>query len=163
MIPPFICKFDRARYSDSWLALQIPESNIEKNILEKLRWKGILAVKTDTGAKTLRGRAVGLAKRLGGSKEDLAVMNAGRTAAGVKGLPDVVGILPGGRSIMLEIKAPLWLARSPKTGKLVVKRQAGEPSDEQIDFLTRAHRQGAIVGVVWAPEDLDRILAENGL
>lgn len=61
-----------------------------------------------------------------------------------KGVPDILGVLPGGRSLMIEVKTP--------KGKL---------SEHQEAFLTRAKAEGACAFVARSVEDLMGGLKED--
>jgi hypothetical protein len=113
-------------------------------------------VPVDAGAKKLRGRAVGALRRAGVARPEAAL--AGATGAGIAGLADVVGTLKGGRSVYVEVKAPAWLGPSRRTGRMVQKRAAGEPTPEQLAFLLDAVRKGAVAGVAWSMRDVVELL-----
>jgi hypothetical protein len=155
---PFRHEFDRSRYALSWLQLCVPESNVEETILHSLKVRGIQAEKIDAGGRAMRGKLLQVLRRFG-----IAAPTANKIAAMVFGSAptgwlDITGVLPGGRALFIEVKAPEWLERSEKTGRLIQKRKAGTPEPEQLDFMVRMHRQGALVGICWSPDDLGDLL-----
>jgi hypothetical protein len=86
----------------------------------------------------------------------------GRAPGGEPGLPDIHGIAPGGRPLYVEVKRPAHLVPSPKTGRLIVRRAAGEPTPQQLAFLAKARSLGALAGVAWGVPDLVGILSPGG-
>lgn len=155
---PYRHKFDPLRYSRFYRLSCVSESQVQSDVVGALQIMGIPAAVVDAGAAKLRGRAIGALNRAGASRAVIQAVNKGKTGAGVAGLTDVVGCLPGGRALFLEIKAPQWLMVSPKTKKLVQKRPAGEPKPAQLSFMDTMAEAGALVGVVWALCDLTEIL-----
>lgn len=158
---PFPHEYVR-RDSTARLMLCPSEAQVQSAILDYLNHSNVVAWSVDAGAKALRGRAVGLARRLGADKGALAAMNAGRAGAASRGVPDVMGILPGGRALLLEVKQPAWMTTSKATGGLVQKKPAGLPSDAQLAFLLAAHQAGALVAVVWSVEDVKKLFPYFG-
>ena len=63
-----------------------------------------------------------------------------------KGIPDLLGVLPGGRAMLIEVKTP-----------------TGRVSPEQEDFLARAREAGAVAFVARSPRDLILGLREAGV
>ena len=57
------------------------------------------------------------------------------------GFPDLLGVLPGGRAIFIEVKS-----------------EKGKPSPAQINFLAQAIKTGAIAGVARSIEDVLQII-----
>lgn len=163
MTRPYLSEWDRNRYSLHFLLARVPEDKVQADLLEALKWRGIVALPVDAGAKDLRGRAQAMARQLGANQDQLRWINGGKSGAGIKGLADVVGVLPGGRALFIECKAPAWFAPSGKTGHLIQDRAPGKPSDAQLAFLDTMHAAGAVVGIVWGPGDLKHILAAAGL
>jgi hypothetical protein len=158
----YLDHFDRDRYPGPWLCLRPTEEDIQKATMDRLLRLGIKAWEVDAGAKTIRGRAMAALKMA--RRMDLArYVNQGQTGAASKGFVDIVGVLRGGRALLIECKRPEWLGPSPKTGKIIQVEPAGEPAPEQLAFLDTAHAQGALVGIVWSPNDLDEILARGGV
>lgn len=154
--------FDPARYSTVYLLEQVPERDVQATTLAHLRALGIPALAVDAGAAKLRGRAWGALKRAG--VQDPRGALHGQTGAGMAGLVDVVGTLPGGRALFLEIKAPQHLTMSRATaGRIIVKERAGKPTDDQLAFLDTMAAAGALVGIIWGPGDLEEILARQNL
>lgn len=144
--------------------LQCPsEDDVQATILGWLEAKGIMAWETDSGAKTLRGRAVGLAARKGASRMEIAMMNRGKTGAAKKGVSDLQGILPGGRTLLLEVKKPMWLMVSKATKGIIQRSAPGEPTTEQLKFLQEGHEHGALVAVVWSLLDVIELFRVHGL
>lgn len=54
-----------------------------------------------------------------------------------KGVPDILGVLPGGRALMIEIKRP-----------------NGKVSDAQANFVSNARDMGALAFFAWSVEDV---------
>jgi len=156
-IYPFPYLWDPTRYAEPYLMAGVTEADVQGSILEVLRVLGIPALAVDAGAKKLRGRAFGALRRAGASTLALK----GQTGAGCSGLSDIIGCIPGGRALFLEVKAPAWFTRG-KRG-LITKRAAGKPSPQQLAFLSTMHRAGAVVGVAWSSADLALIFKAAGL
>jgi hypothetical protein len=152
-----ILAFDRSRYPVDYLRAGYSEENIQPLIVARLRQLRCWVHVVDAGAKTLRGRAFGALRRAGASTVAVQYGSAGSDAT----IPDLIGIAPDGRPLFIECKRPEHLARSPKTGALVQKRPAGEPTERQVSFLLEAERRGAVAGVAWAALDCDAILAAS--
>ena len=158
---PFPCRWVRERYPVDYLLGHVSEHDVQLVTLAKLRAYGIPALAVDAGARTLRGRAIGALKRAGADAQAVAFVNNGSTGAGLAGLADVVGALPGsGRALFLELKAPEWLDPSNRReGQFIVARKPGKPTLEQLGFLNTMHHAGALVGVIWHASELDMLLA----
>ena len=148
--------FDRARYNDAYLLGCISEATVQKNALATLNLHRITALAVDAGGARLRG-AVGRALRRGGINNARQFLGKTQGACSA-GLSDILGTLPGGRALYIEVKAPEWLTRSPKTGRLIQKAAPGKPSDEQLAFLDTMAEAGALVGIIWSPDDLNELL-----
>lgn len=74
---------------------------------------------------------------------------AGRARAshiGFTGLPDITGVLPGGRALFLEVKRP---------------NNKATPQQERAMYLL--HCQGAVVSIVRSVEDAQNLLVALGL
>lgn len=130
MTYPFRHAFDATRYPPAYLRLGIREEHVQAATLAALRGRGALVFPVDSGAKLLRGRAVGALRRAGVGQPEAVLYGA--TGAGFHGLADLVGILPGGRALFVEVKAPAWLAPSRRTGRPVQpparRRRRSSPS-----------------------------------
>lgn len=63
----------------------------------------------------------------------------------MKGVSDIVGVLPGGRALFIEVKKP-----------------KGYASKFQKDFLIRASRAGALAFIARSPQDVHRELQAAG-
>jgi hypothetical protein len=151
----FITAFDRARYPTAYLLQGWPEIAVQNQALGILRQLGAFVEAVDVGAAKLRGRAVGALRRAGVCDPDRLLV--GR-AAGRKGVVDIIGCLDGGQALFIEVKKPAKYATSPATGKLIIEDKAGEPTDEQLEFLYQAHLRGAAAGIIWAPFDVHALL-----
>ncbi len=148
-----IVSFSRDRYPERYLRLGLTEKNVQTLVLARLRKHGCWVHVVDAGAAKLRGRAFGALRRAGASTAVLA------GSTGVKrGITDIVGIAGDGRPLFVEVKMPEHLAPSPKTGRLIRLEEPGEPTPEQIVFVTEARKRGAAAGFVWADTDVDEIL-----
>ena len=139
--------FDRSRYPGAYLALAHTEAQVQRDILRALRQAGVAAFTFDAGGKAMRLRA-----------------GAGGAAVGAAGLPDIVGWLPGGRALFIEVKRPECRERftvdyNPSPGVWVGKvryrilKPAGKVTDAQAAFLTRAIADGCAAGVAWSVGD----------
>jgi hypothetical protein len=148
-----IVSFSRDRYPERYLRLGLTEKNVQALVLARLRKHCCWVHVVDAGAAKLRGRAFGALRRAGASTAALA------GGTGVKrGITDIVGITGDGRPLFVEVKAPEHLAPSSKTGRLVQVEEAGEPTSQQIAFVTEAAKRGAAAGFAWADTDVDEIL-----
>jgi hypothetical protein len=148
---PFQHKWDASHYSEPFLAIRHSEADIQRMVVHVLQGYGCLTVNVDAGAKVMRGRAAGALMRAGVSAGAARGALLGRTGAASRGTPDVLGCSRYGEFIALEVKVPAHVV----DGR--VKRSAGKPSDEQLRWLSDAHRRGAIVAVVWGPTDIPRL------
>lgn len=63
----------------------------------------------------------------------------------MKGVPDISGILPGGRALFIEVKKP-----------------KGYASPHQKEFLTNASRAGALAFIARSPQDVHKAIVEAG-
>jgi hypothetical protein len=147
--------FIRDRYAEEYLLGHPTEAQVQDSALGILTALRIPALAVDAGGKRLRGD-IGRAMRRGGV-EQVGAYLAGRSGAAHAGLSDIIGTLPGGRALYIEVKQPEWL-RVSRTGRTRCERAPGKPSDEQLAFLDTMAEAGALVGVIWSPEDLDEIL-----
>lgn len=163
---PFRHAWERDRYSIPWLCTRPTEAAVQAQILGHLAREGVRAFPVDAGAKALRGRAIGALRR-GGLEAAEHFVNRGRTGAAAFGVSDIVGVLPGGRALFLEVKQPEWLApRKPNPNPKVINaaafvqtRAAGAATPAQLQFLLEMHDQGALVSVVWDLSDVLALLA----
>ncbi len=103
------------------LARQRPESQIQVAVMAYLRARGILCWPQNR------------------EKSGRGARGAGHV--GFRGLPDIGGVLPGGRAIHVEIKRP-----------------GGKPSPHQVGAIAMLRKQGALVFVASSVEE-----AEQGL
>ncbi len=164
----FSATFIRDAYSVPYLVARVKEAQVQRAVLQILAAKHIPAVSVDVGGKDIRGRAFGALKRAG--RPDLTHLIAGKTGAGIAGVVDIIGVIPGkflgprwGVPLFLEMKAPAWYSVSDKTGKLIQIRAAGKLTPQQEQFLTTMGEAGAVVGVCWSAADLKKIFSEIGL
>ncbi len=157
---PFPHTWDRARYPLPWLCTRPSEAAVQAQILGQLARLGIRAFPTDAGAKPLRGRAISAMTRGGLSRADAAHALKGRTGT-TEGVSDLIGTLPGGRSLYVEVKQPEWLEWHPQRGVATQYRSAGTPTPDQLRFLHEMHDQGALVAVAWSTDDVARLLAPH--
>lgn len=129
-------QFDHRKYSDYYLLSCISEADVQSAITDYLAAEGIPYAVVDAGAKRLRGRC-----------------GSGGGGAAPSGFPDITGVLPGGRALYIEVKAPQW-RRLNNANRAVVERSAGEPSRDQLHFLDAMHEAGALVMVAWSVEEV---------
>ena len=153
--------FDASRYPEVWLRAGLDEGRVQALLLQHLRGHGCWVWPVDVGAAALQGRAAGALRRAGVRRPEALLR--GRAPGGVAGLPDIHGIAPGGRPLYVEVKRPQHLVPSAKTGRLIQRHPAGEPTREQLAFLLEARRRGALAGVAWGPQDLAEILNPPGV
>lgn len=149
---PFPHRFDGFRYASLYLMQQVTEEMVQKNILELLHVFNVDAVAIDAGGRRQRGRMMGAAKKAG---IDLNAIQNSKTWYSIPaGFSDLEATLaPGGRSLYIEVKAPAW-----HDARNRVIRRAGQPSQEQLDFLFSKHRRGALVLVAWSLDDVQEYL-----
>lgn len=159
---PFPHQWDRVRYAVAWLCTRPSEASVQAQILGWLARAGVRAFPSDAGARPLRGRAIGALRRAGVDGEAATRALKGRTGT-AEGVSDLIGTLPGGRSLYLEVKQPAWLEWLSHRGTARQLRGAGLPTPEQLRFLLEMHDQQALVGVVWSVEDAQAILATAGV
>lgn len=145
---PFPWKFDRTRYPDIYFFSCVTEANVQADILDLLGSYRVDGVPIDAGGRRQRGRMMGAAKAAG---VDLAGVQNVKTGRAIPaGFSDIEATLaPSGRSLYIEVKAPVWLDSKRK-----IMRAAGRPSTEQLEFLLSKHRRGALVLVAWSAEDV---------
>lgn len=154
-------EWDRSRYAPTYLCARVSEAQVQKAVLEELAVKGVMALAVDAGARSLRGRARGAL--LDADRGDLlGRVMGGKVSAAAKGMPDIVGVLPGGRALFVECKAPEWTEWAWQRKDLVGRylrqvRAAGKLKPEQRAFLERAAQLGAACAVAWSPADLDQL------
>lgn len=119
------------------------EEAVQRSILAWLHAKRIPAWPQDAGGKDTRKRLYrrGIVAP-GGGLSDLP-----------EGWPDVIGILPNGRFLAIEVKRPMHL--SPEG---TVIGRPGVPTSEQLDLLLLLHNNGALVGVAWSVQDVERLV-----
>lgn len=154
--PTFLHLWDANRYPLAYLRQGLDEAAVQRMVQAKLRALGAFVLTVDSGARLLRGRVMGAARRAG-LPPDAVLFTPGRTGAGVSGLADLIGCDMHGRMVAIEVKRPAHLVVSSKTGKLIQQRPAGAPTPQQLGFLQEVHRRGGIAGVVWSPQDLDQV------
>lgn len=141
--------WDRSRYPQAWLLAGWPEAKVQIAALAALVQLGVWVHAVDAGNRNLAGRA---RAALGRAGINPAVALAGRSSTAA-GFPDLAGIAPDGSPLFIEMKRPEHLVVSLRTGKLIQEHAAGEPTDDQVEFLTQAFRRGARAGVAWSVQD----------
>jgi Holliday junction resolvase len=99
------------------------ESDIQRAILDYLKARGIMAWRQKSEGTYDAKRGIY------------------RRGTGTPGLPDIGGILPGGRALQIEVKA----GRNNVT-------------PEQVNFLVHARIAGAVAFVAWSVDDVIREL-----
>jgi hypothetical protein len=151
---PFPTSFVRENYSRLYLMSCVPESQVQKEIIELLKIYRVDVAPIDAGGRRARGVMIARAKASGTAIGKLASVKVG--SAIPAGYADLEGTLaPSGRSLFIEVKAPAWIDASGN-----IKRPAGVPSREQLDFLFEKHKRGAMVLVAWAAKDVTCALGE---
>lgn len=150
---PFLSRWDRDRYAASYLRSGVLEAQVQDAVVAALtfRWKAKVTV-IDSGDRRMRGRVARLLS-IRGVNPNLAVKGIGGTME--RGISDLAVTFPGGRAGWFEIKRPEHCTASKSTGKLLQRKPAGQPTPEQLAFLAEQYRLGAVVGVLWSPDDLN--------
>lgn len=156
---PFPWRFDSVLYSTFYLSSCVSEKQVQSDIVSLLKRYRVDVAAIDAGGRRARGVMMARAKASGVAIGKLANVKVG--SAIPAGYADLEGTLaPSGRSLFIEVKAPAWIDLS---GKL--KRDAGVPSLEQLEFLSEKFRRGAVVMVAWSVGDvlskLTKLLIEN--
>lgn len=155
---PELPAFDRSRYPEAYLRQGYPEAVVQRMVLTRLAQLGVEAYVVESGAARLRGRVAGMLRSQGLRAGPLLGMATGTE----RGICDVHGVARAtGRAVHIEVKAPAWLVLSPKTGKLIQRRAAGEATPDQVVFIGRMRRAGSFAGFAWGPGDVDAILASG--
>jgi hypothetical protein len=145
---PFPWQFKPKNYSDLYLMSCVPESQVQRDIVQLLKTYRIDAVEVDAGGRRARGRVAAMASSLGLETGRLA---AARTGGEIpRGFSDLEATLaPSGRALYIEVKAPAWCDQGRR-----FLRSAGAPTEEQLEFLLAKHKRGAVVLVAWSAEDV---------
>lgn len=148
---PFLHEWDADRYPVPYLRRGLLEKDVVEACVALLqsRWRAQVTV-IDSGDARGRGRAARVIAGLGGNPG----LIRGSASQMEPGISDLAVTFQGGRAGWFEIKRPAWLEVSPSTGRLRQRREPGRPTEEQLLFLERQRRAGAIVGVGWSPIDL---------
>ena len=152
----FLHRYERSRYPLGWLTSGVDEDVVVQAVINRCRSLGAEVAVVDSGAKQLRGRAVGALMRAG-RRDLLKHVNRGTTGVGESGLSDLIGTLPGGQALYLEVKRPEHLEPGVRA-RWRILREHGQPTDEQLRFLNRMWTAGACCGVVWSPDDAERVI-----
>jgi hypothetical protein len=105
--------------------MDTPEGAVVKACLEYLELRGVYAYRQNTGAAEYQDKA--------GKKRFVRY--------GKPGVSDIIGVLPGGRFLAVECKAP-----------------GGRLSENQIEFLNDIERMGGLAVVAKSVDDLERSL-----
>jgi hypothetical protein len=158
----FVHQWDRARYDATYLRLGLSEAQVQANAIAYLRarWRAEVT-ELDVGDARFRGRAKGIIRAVGG---DPRLLNA-RGGKNRRGIVDLAVTFPhlGGRAAWFEVKRPEHLTPSRATGRLIQAAEPGAATPEQLDFLDRQQKHGAIVGVIWQDRDLDALVPAAAL
>lgn len=149
---PFPWEFRRERYDELYLMSCVQESKVQSSIITLLKNYRVEGFPIDAGGRRARGAMMAAGKAAGISVGALCSVKTG--GAIPKGFADLESTLaPDGRSLYIEVKAPMWCDVSMK-----VIRQAGFASQEQLDFLSEKHKRGAVVMVAWSAQDVVEFL-----
>lgn len=103
------------------MTTELTETQIQNQILDYLALRKVFAWRNNTRVVRLGGRLVKM---------------------GARGSPDIIGVLPGGMFLAIEVKKP---------GEL--------PSTHQREFLSRLAQEGAVTLVASCVEDVQAELA----
>lgn len=125
---------------------KISEADIQKSIIKYLSLKGIFHWRQNTQGQLMQGS---------GNQAFIKPSSA-------PGAPDVIGVLPDGRALFIEVKTPSWRPPSPEAVETTYARyMRGEiKSDyhktfrDQRSFQIRARRAGGLVIVATSLEDV---------
>lgn len=129
----------------SYLFSRIPEEQRQVSVLQLFNAGGIPALAVDAGGEKARGQACpGL---MAPGIKHVGARVHGRSGASLAYNSDIVGTLPCGRALQIEVKAPGWYGLD-RNHKLRVVRVAGEPSQEQRAFM----------GAMWSLEDVAALI-----
>jgi hypothetical protein len=151
---PFPATWDTSRYTRSFLMADQKEEEVQAAIVEQLATLGLELDHTDAGGKRARGQIQRLLRRGGhGEIASQAAAIKGATCL-PSGFADLHGTLaPLGRAVYIEVKRP---GLFDQAGRCLRKPEL--PRQDQLDFLSKKHRAGAIVGVAWSASDAIAIL-----
>ena len=105
------------------IALNKTENEIQKEILTYLKYRGIIAWRNQSGFIRLGGRFINL---------------------GEEGSPDIVGLLPSGRFLAIEVKT-----------------QTTKPSKIQKDFLQKITNSGGLAIIARSVEDVEKNISKK--
>lgn len=137
---PFLHQWDPTRYQRSWLLAKPSEQYVQNEILKLLRGYKVFVYAVDAGEKRMRGKAIRALQSSGADPSHFKNANCWGYDA-PSGLSDISGVLSPGVPFYIEVKRP-----------------SGRPTQKQLDFLNRAYRYGARVGIAWHPMDAIEIL-----
>jgi len=114
------------------------EKDIQRAILQYLEIKHIFHWRNNTGAYKADDDKDGASAPQVGKKKSRFIR------FGKKGSSDIIGVLPGGRALFIEVKRP----------------SGGSLSAAQKEFLGRARMAGALAFEARSVEEVDRQLRE---
>ena len=100
------------------------ESQIQKSILEWLRWHKFFVWRNNSGMQVLPG------------KDKYYVVRQG-----IKGSSDIIGILPGGQFLAIEVKRP-----------------GNKPTPDQDAFMEKINTLGGVAFVAYSIDDVEKKL-----
>jgi hypothetical protein len=149
-------KFDRSNYRPEYLVQQFTEDQVQKAILAELAFWRIDAIPIDAGMKRARGKMLAGARKAGQDVSKIVNFKGGGLPIGFSDLHGTLA--PEGTAFYCEVKAPAWT--DPQNPARII-REAGKPTDEQLDFLDSKHSRGAIVLVAWSVSDVLRVLGNR--
>jgi hypothetical protein len=149
---PFLWQWDRDRYTPGYLRSGVLEAQVQEAVIAALtfRWKAKVTV-IDSGDRRMRGRMARIVAARGLNPNDVV---RGWGGSQERGVVDLAVTFPGGRAGWFECKKPEHCALSA-TGRLTQRKPPGQPKPEQLAFLLAQASLGAVVGVVWSPDDLN--------
>jgi hypothetical protein len=104
--------------------MKTPEGAVVKVCLDYLKLRGAYVWRNNTGALRDKKNRPVFFGRVGSS--------------------DIIGLLPGGRFIAVECKAP-----------------GGHPGEHQIEFLNQVEKMGGLAVIARSVEDLEKSLREQ--
>jgi len=120
-----------------------PESKVRNEICLWLKWKRVLCFIHDS---------VGIFDPI------RKVYRANKNPHRRKGVGDILGVLPGGRFLSIEVKAP---EVKDLFGKKIQSK--GYASAEQKIFIEDVNNQGGVALIAWSVRDVEEALAKKGI
>lgn len=124
-------------------APKVAEAQIQKEILTYLKSKGIFHWRQNTQGQLMHGQGSSFMKE-----------------SSAPGAPDILGVLPDGRALLIEVKASDWVPPSPETvERATIEHDRGDTKTDryktfraQREFQSRGFKNSALVIVATSLE-----------